>query len=174
MAAKHNKDRYGELWPLETIKAIEAEIEALKDYVVISGGWAWHYMSPPHIDYKHSHDHRDADLFVIPERSWELFAKLAERGFEKTATRFDGVTPNFVRYVKYEPKVILDLFTEHVPTVILDSGIQVVEPNYLLSLYGVKHSSDTCFSVKIARELIAKGESPINNPKMVDFKKLMV
>lgn len=49
-------------------------------------------------------------------------------------------------------------------------GFRVVEPNYLLSLYGHKHSSDLCFSVQIARRLLAQGVSPIGHPDMADYK----
>jgi hypothetical protein len=66
--------------------------------------------------------------------------------------------------------VIFDLFTGDAPSVETASGVRVVTPEYLLSLYGVKHSSDLCFSVQIARSLVARGIDPIGRPEMADFK----
>jgi len=40
MGAPHNKDRYGELWPQHRIDANLADLEPVKDMVVLSGGWA--------------------------------------------------------------------------------------------------------------------------------------
>ncbi len=65
-------------------------------------------------------------------------------GYEKMWTRFD-------------------IFTEAVPSVETASGGDVVEPQFLFSLYGMKHSSIECFSVAIAKDLIARGESPVGN-----------
>jgi hypothetical protein len=175
VAAPHNKNRYGEEYDPEEIEAIRAEIEVVRDFVAVSGGWAWHFMSPPHTELKHAHDHKDADLFVDPDRLWEMLPLIKSRGFEKVWTRFDGLTENFVRYVKVVEgesrpiKVIFDLFVEKVPTTETPSGVRIVEPNYLISLYGVKHSSESCFSLQIARRLLARGESPIGHPDMTDF-----
>lgn len=174
MGAPHNPKRYGETWDLEHLTAIVQEIEALKDYVVVSGGWAWHYMTPPHAELKHAHDHKDADLFVHPENVSEFMTLLLERGYERTWTRFDGQSDNFHRYVRTmggtKPiKVILDLFTGDAPFVETASGVRVVEPRHLLSLYGVKHSSDQCFAVQIAKRLVAAGTDPNGRAEMADF-----
>jgi hypothetical protein len=79
MAALHNKNRYGEQYDPEEIAAILAEIEAVREYVAVSGGWAWHFMSPPHSELKHAHDHKDADLFVDPDRLWEMLPLIKSR-----------------------------------------------------------------------------------------------
>lgn len=172
MAAPHDKARYGEVWKPERVEAVRVEIEAVRPFVVISGGWAWHYMTPPHAEYKHAHDHKDGDLFIDPEQLRQVMNTLRDRGFEKQGTRFDGVTPNFYRYTKgqgTEEEVIFDLFVEKAPFVETGAGVRVVEPTFLLSLYGVKHGSEGCFSVQIARRLAAKGESPVDHPAMADY-----
>ncbi|MGI4789874.1 MAG: hypothetical protein ACRYFS_13605 [Janthinobacterium lividum] len=43
MGAPHNPKRYGETWDPEHLHVLGQEIEAIKDHVVVSGGWAWHY-----------------------------------------------------------------------------------------------------------------------------------
>lgn len=105
-------------------------------------------------------------------------ARLTGRGYQKTWTRFDDQSQDFHRYVKIteeniedEPpvKIIFDVFTQTVPFVTTEAGIRVVEPNFLLSLYGVKHGSGACFSVQIAKALIAKGIDPRGRAEMADF-----
>lgn len=179
MGAPHNINRYGEEWNPDEFAVMQQEIDAFKDLVVVSGGWAWHFMSPSHVELKHAHDHKDADLFVDPNLLWQIMPRLTERGYEKTWTGFDGVTENFVRYTKTvntnaKPvKVIFDLFTEKVQSVETSSGIRMVVPEYLLSLYGKKHSSVECFSVQIAKALISKGESLVGHPAMAEFRKFL-
>ncbi|MEP1487912.1 MAG: hypothetical protein ABJK28_05760 [Algibacter sp.] len=63
MGANHNIKRYGEQWPDYRIKQGLDILEQLKQFVILSGGWAWHFMSPTnHIEYKHAHDHKDIDI----------------------------------------------------------------------------------------------------------------
>ena len=182
MSTPHNAARLGEQWNLERLAVLQAQIEAMKEYVTLSGGWAWHYMTPAgHIEYKHAHDHKDADLFVAPERFPELVVVLKERGYERTWTRFDNRegSDTFYRYTKTVEdsemaesapvKVMLDVFVETVPSV-ETSGMRVVEPNYLLSLYGHKHTSDLCFAVRIARRLLAEGQNPVGHPALADYR----
>jgi hypothetical protein len=177
MSAPHDPGRIGELWNADRLAILQNEIEVVRDYVTLSGGWAWHFMTPPgHAELKHAHDHKDADLFVEPQNLGALAALLKTRGFEKTWTRFDDApgSESFYRYVKSAEakdgpvKVMFDLFAESVPCVEAQ-GFRVVEPNYLLSLYGKKHSSDLCFSVRIARRLVAQGVSPVGHPDMADY-----
>ena len=66
--------------------------ERYLELIVVSGGWAWHFMSPAHDELKHAQDHKDADVFVFPENLWKLLDRLKSDGYEKTWTRFDGVT----------------------------------------------------------------------------------
>lgn len=67
MAAPRNPSRYGETWPQHRIDACLAEMESVHPWVILSGGWAWHFMSPVgHTELKHAHDHKDIDLFVPP------------------------------------------------------------------------------------------------------------
>ncbi len=178
MGAPHNPKRYGETWDPEHLAVIGQEIEAIKDCVVVSGGWGWHYMTPPHVELKHGHDHKDADLFVAPENVSALMTLLLGRGYERVWTRFDGQSDDFHRYVKTvggtKPvKVILDLFTGNVPFVATASGVRVVEPSHLLSLYGVKHSSGQCFAVQIAKRLVAAGINPNGQGEMADFSEFL-
>ena len=182
MSTPHNLTRLGEQWNPQRLAVMQTEIEALKEYVTLSGGWAWHYMTPAeHVEYKHAHDHKDADLFVAPERFAEIVALLKERGYERTWTRFDNRegADTFYRYTKTVEntsgensapvKMMLDVFVEAVPSV--EAGeMRVVEPNYLLSLYGHKHTSDLCFAVRIARRLLAEGKSPVGHPAMADYR----
>lgn len=186
------------------------EIEAVKEYGVLSGGWAWHYMSPPHREEKHLHDHRDIDLHVFPSRFAELVTVLTERGYHRTTTRFDDPSGEFIRYEKHiypcptcgghaeyydsthddegieqfeylcpdcpdethwffnaEPvKVIFDLFVKEVPF-IEAQGYNVVEPEHMLTFYGVKHSSEQCVAVQAARKIEAEGGEIVNNPALV-------
>lgn len=181
MAAPHNASRLGENWnPVRLIVMLE-EIEAVREYVTLSGGWAWHFMTPPgHAELKHAHDHKDADLFVEPENFGTLVALLKSRGFERTWTRFDDAPGSevFYRYTKMVErggetvKVMLDVFAETIPFV-ESQGYRVVEPSHLLSLYGKKHSSDLCFSVQIARRLVAQGVSPVGHPEMADYSEFL-
>lgn len=67
MSAPHNKQRYGEIWPRWRIDVSLRELAPIKPWIIVSGGWAWHFMSPRnHTEYKHAHDHKDIDLFVDP------------------------------------------------------------------------------------------------------------
>jgi len=181
MGAPHDPERIGEEWGPERLQAIEVEIEAVRELVVLSGGWAWHYMTPPgHRELKHAHDHKDADLFVLPERFSELVALLKTRAFERTWTRFDGQegSESFYRYTKTvetkgaPAKVMFDVFVEEVPWV--QAGpVRVVEPAFLTTLYGHKHSSDQCFSLRIARRLLAEGISPVGRAEMADYSEFL-
>ena len=181
MSAPHNPARLGELWNSERLGVLRTEIEAVRSLVVISGGWAWHYMTPNgHIELKHAHDHKDADLFVQPDRFATLVGLLKDRGFVRTWTRFDDRpgADTFYRYTKSVEaangavKVMFDVFVEEVPFVRIGE-VQVVEPNYLLSLYGTKHSSDLCLSVRIARKLLAAWENPVGHSSMAHYKEFV-
>ena len=171
MGAPHNPKRYGETWDPAHLAVLAAEIEAVREHVIVSGGWAWHYLTPPHTELKHAHDHKDADLFVAPEAVTTLMTRLLERGYARVWTRFDGASDDFHRNVRAAEgiKVIFDLFTGTVPAVITSSGVRVVEPGHLLSLYGVKHSSAECFAVQIARRLLSQGVSPNGHAEMANY-----
>lgn len=173
----HNPERLGELWDQTRLSVIGDEINAIADKVVLSGGWAWHLMTPEnHIEYKHAHDHKDVDLFVKPDDFGIFIAQLKQRGYEKTWTRFDRLpsSETFSRYTKTVQieaetvKVILDVFIGEVPSVNVNNFF-VVEPKFLRSLYGVKHSSDRCFAVQIATKLLQQGINPIGCPEMENY-----
>jgi hypothetical protein len=181
MGDKLDPNRFGELWNPLRLQVIERELLAIQPYVVLSGGWAWHFLTPPgHVEYKHAHDHKDADVFVAPPLVAPLMALLAARGYERTWARFDRLPSDvdFNRYTRVvddhsEPvKVMLDLFVADVPHVEA-SGFRVVEPSFLLSQYGVRHSSDQCFAVRIARELVARGEDVAGHPELGQYERFL-
>lgn len=211
MGDPHNPKRYGEVWNRIRWTVLSNEIDAVKEYGVLSGGWAWHYISPPHEEEKHLHDHRDIDMHVFPHRFAELAVALKDRGYRRQTTRFDDPSGEFIRFEKYieacsqcgsqeilkvpldgfgpeefwncfdcgagppgggpdmEPenvKVIFDLFVQEVPFIECN-GYNVVEPNHMLTFYGVKHSSEQCVAVQAARRIQAEGGEIVDNPLLV-------
>ena len=165
---------WGAMWKDEKLTAQLREVSAIRDGVVISGGLAWHLMSPDHKETKQIHDHKDVDLFIIPSKFSEVIDVLKQRGFGRLWTKYDGITPNFYRYSlsadrldgKGHVKVLLDLFVEEVPFIEI-KGFKLVEPSYLLTLYNKVHSSSDCTAVGAARKLLSKGISPINRPELI-------
>ena len=63
-------------------------------------------------------------------------------------------------------KVIFDLFVRAVPTIEVN-GYTVVEPNEMLTYYGVKHSSEQCVAVQAARKIQKDGGDIVGNPLLV-------
>ncbi|WP_228556398.1 MULTISPECIES: hypothetical protein [Myxococcus] len=168
MGDPRNPKRAHERWNLERLRACEAEVRALAPWVTVSGGWAWHFMAPPHEELKRFHDHKDVDLFVEPARFPELIAVLTARGYHRIWTRFDATSTHFYRYARHDEggKVLLDVFVRRVPSVDA-GGIRVVDPATLLTFYGDIHSTDDCVSVLAARRLLAKGHSPLGRVELV-------
>ena len=177
MGAPHNPARYGETWPQHRIDVCLSELEAIRSFAIVSGGWAWHFMSPKcHVELKHAHDHKDIDVFVAPSDVAEVVTILQTRGFEKVWTRYDRLPSNedFRRYEKSVAcpnarpvRVTIDFFVrDDVPWRSVD-GWRVVEPQYLLSLYSNIHSSDKCFAVQAASKLIAKGIDPVGRAELL-------
>ena len=101
MGDPHNPARIGEIWNPIRWQVLANEIEEIKEFGALSGGWAWHYMSPPHKEEKHLHDHRDIDIHVFPDRFAELVVVLKERGYHRQTTRFDDASGEFIRFEKY-------------------------------------------------------------------------
>ncbi|MDM8552090.1 hypothetical protein QUF72_18545 [Desulfobacterales bacterium HSG2] len=179
MGNLHNKERYGEVWPQYRIDACKKELEKIKPYVTLSGGWAWHFMSPlNHTEYKHSHDHKDIDLFVEPENIAVVVSLLKSRGFKKVWTKYDKLpsSEDFRRYEKRHffkdgssVKITIDFFVRSdVPIREID-GWRLTEPSFLLSLYGRIHSSDNCFAVKAASKLIHSGIDPVGRRELTEL-----
>ncbi len=169
------------MWKQDKLDAQLATVAAVADKVVVSGGLAWHLMSPPHAEAKHLHDHKDVDLFVVPERFAETIAVLKGLGFNRYWTKYDGRTPGFYRYGKSEirpedrdkppdrqrhVKVLLDLFVAAVPSIEV-GGLRVVEPKHLLGLYRSVHLSGACSAVKAAAVLIARGLDPVGRAELL-------
>jgi hypothetical protein len=152
---------------LDRIAEHMQELERVKDFVVISGGMAWHLMSPPHRELKALHDHKDLDLLVIPEHFQTVVAILKGAGYEKTWTKYDGISKDFYRYTKYGRfKIMLDLFVEQTPFVEVQ-GFKVVAPAHLLTFYKSKHMSDYCTAVQAATALVAQGIDPVGRIELV-------
>ncbi len=181
MGEPHNKSRYGEIWPQFKIDIYLEELEAIKPLVILSGGWAWHFMSPAnHIEYKHAHDHKDIDLFVVPENVATVISILKNRNFEKVWTKYDDMPSqdDFRRYEKREEydestsvKITIDLFVRaEVPCREIE-GWTITEPVFLLSLYNSIHSSKSCFAVQAAVRLIEQGIDPAGSPDLSEIPK---
>ena len=175
MADPHNPKRYGETWDALRIAAYLTELEKIKPHIILSGGWAWHFMSPKgHTELKHAHDHKDVDIFVHPNEVATVIPLLMGMGFEKVKTRFDKM-PSDEEFRRYEKtvdagKLTIDMFVKNVPFIMVD-GWRLVEPKYLTNLYSTIHSSKSCFAVVSAEKIIAKGESPVNRPELVAIPK---
>lgn len=177
MGDPHNPARYGETWPQYKIDAYLPELQAMKSSVVLSGGWAWHFMSPAgHIEYKHAHDHKDVDIMVPPRTVASTMEILRERRFKKVGTRFDRLPSDedFRRYEKVVTvpgeapfRITLDFFVRDVPVLQCPGGWLVVEPKTLLTFYSNIHSSDNCWAVQAAHRLLSAGNSPLGRGELV-------
>jgi len=170
-------------WKQEKLYAQLIAVSAIKDYVVVSGGLAWHLMSPPHVEDKKIHDHSDVDLFVMPEHAQTVLSILKGIGFTRYWTKYDGLDKNFMRYGQTSEiptedttkpkrvKVLLDLFIEKVPNRIV-GGFSVITPEALLPMYETKHASKECIAVKAATILVARGIDPLGRDELIgDYKK---
>ena len=177
MSTPHNKKRYGELWPQHRIDVCLQELEVIKPFVTLSGGWAWHFMSPVgHKEYKHAHDHKDIDLFVHPSNVATVVSLLKSRDFAKAWTKYDKL-PSAEDFRRYEKRVemegqssvriTIDFFVrDDVPSRDIN-GWQVTDPSFLLTLYRKIHSSDKCFAVKAAIQLLDQGIDPVGRSELV-------
>ncbi len=174
MKREHNTKRYGEIWPQYKIdKGLEI-LKILQQWIIVSGGWAWHFMSEEnHIEYKHAHDHKDIDIFVHPENVAQVMLLLQENDFEKVWTRYDHIpsNENFRRYEKIDwlPKgkqyrVTIDFFEAKNIETIKVNNWTLVAPKTLLGFYSNIHASGNCWAVKKAFELLVNGKNLIGNP----------
>lgn len=182
MGAPHNIKRYGELWDQSRIDEGLKILSIIKEYIVISGGWAWHFMSVTnHTEYKHAHDHKDIDVFVNPKNVAVVMALLQENGFEKVWTRYDHLPSqeNFRRYEKVIYKkdeksfrVTIDFFERDDINAIETNGFFVVLPSQLLTFYRNIHSSDKCWAVMRAKEFIDKGINPVGRIELSEIPRI--
>ncbi|WP_299606311.1 hypothetical protein [uncultured Aquimarina sp.] len=181
MGAPHNKKRYGEVWPSYRIEYALEALKTLKDLVILSGGWAWHFLSPEgHTEYKHAHDHKDIDLFIDPKDVASVMCILLENGFQKVWTRYDHL-PSDENFRRYEKTVIaeneksiritIDFFVKSEIPHRTVKGWKIVEPTYLLGLYSNIHSSDKCWAVQSAIKLLDKGIDPLDREELVTIPK---
>ncbi len=192
MADPHRKDRYGETWNLERNKQMLAVIGLINPYVVISGGWAWHFLSEVgHTEYKHAHDHKDLDIFVAPEFVAGCVRVLKMSAFQKVATKYDALpsAEEFRRYECYHElphpmKLTIDFFVNTPPTLEVPAPemdtlfhaqgtkVKVVDPATLLTYYtktNASHSSDKCWAVEAARKLLKDGEPVLHHPLLTQI-----
>ena len=178
MGDPHNPKRYGETWPQHRIDAYLKLMEHIKPFVVLSGGWAWHFMSPVgHVELKHAHDHKDLDLHVPPIYVGTVVSLLKGVGFVKVRTRYDCFpsAEDFRRYEKaiddgeHPPfRITIDFFVKSVPFREID-GWRVVRPETLLTFYGNIHSSGSCCAVKAATRLLEQGIDPVGREELVEI-----
>ncbi|MBQ4820724.1 hypothetical protein [Aquimarina sp. MMG016] len=176
MGTIHNKKRYGEVWPSYRIDYALKELYQLQKLIVLSGGWAWHFLSPDgHIEYKHAHDHKDIDIFVHPRNVAEVMCILLKNGFKKTWTRYDKLPSeeNFRRYEKLmvidEDKsfrITIDFFVREVPYRKV-KGWNIVKPIFLLGLYSNIHSSDKCWAVQATLKLLDRQIDPLDREELI-------
>jgi hypothetical protein len=167
MGDPRNPARKNETYDLVRLALQLHEIEAVRSLApILSGGWAWHFLSPPHTEFKVLHDHTDIDLFVNPPEVQDIRRLLLGRGFERAKTQWDR--NDFFRLTKSceTGKIVFDIFIQTVPAVIAQ-GHWVVDPAYLLSLYKTVHQSGDCVAVAAARGLLAAGLPIIGSPDLV-------
>lgn len=179
MGAPHNIKRYGEVWPDFRIQYGLEILEKLKERVIISGGWAWHFMSEKeHMEYKHAHAHKDIDVFVKKEKVAEVVMILQQEDFHKVGTRYDHLPSkeNFRRYEKTEElekgkfhRITIDFFESNELETIESNEFTVIKPETLLSFYRNIHSSDTCWAVMAAKKLLPKGIDPVGHLKLTEI-----
>lgn len=177
MSDPHNPARYGEVWPQYKIDAYLQAMQPLKNLVVLSGGWAWHFLSPQgHTEFKHAHDHKDLDIMVPRRTVSSTMVALRDAGFQKVPTKYDRL-PSEEDFRRYEKVITLehqqgmvatlegfrltiDFFVKDVPVLQTPSGWLVVRPDVLLSYYSTIHSSKSCWAVVAAQKLLAEGTAP--------------
>jgi len=161
------------MWKNEKLQAQIKTVEAVKKFVVVSGGLSWHLISPPHEEKKTIHDHSDVDLFVFPEHAGTVIGTFKSLGFNKYWTKYDGIDKNFSRYGatiqegEKRVKVLIDLFVEEVPYYVYNN-FNIIDTEYIMTLYGYKHMSAECTAVKSAKRLLARGESVVGRKELID------
>jgi len=177
MADQHNPNRYGEVWSRHRIDGWDPVLEPLKNLVVFSGGWAWHFLSRVgHTEYKHGHDHKDVDLMVPPRNVGAVVYMLNSMGFKKVHTRYDRLSSkeDFRRYEKHYTttadlpdgigckivRLTIDFFVKDVPELVTPGGWKIVSPEELVTYYSTIHSSKSCWAVVAAKKLLENGADP--------------
>ena len=162
-----NPARAEELWNEARIADQLAEIRRVRTLAVLSGGWAWHFLSPPDEELKVLHDHSDIDLFVQPTDVSTFLVLVESRGFERVKTKYD--TNEFSRHVKHceAGKVVIDAFVGQPPAVTARDGYRVVEPAHLLGLYDTTHQNDGCRAVVAARKLLGAEGRVLGHPSLI-------
>ena len=164
MADPHNPKRYGEKWSQDRLLPYYRFLDLIKKYVILSGGWAWHFMSPIHEEYKHLHDHKDLDIFVKKTDFVKMLNIFQKNGFKKGITLHDSNL--FYRYEKDDMVIDMFLYNTMIPSIVV-YGFSVVEPKQLITYYSSIHSSKNCIAVTNARKLLQENKNPINHPDLI-------
>jgi hypothetical protein len=179
MSDPHNPARIGEKWNQERIDLMEREIRQISKLVpiLLSGGWAWHFISQrPHDEIKIFHDHKDIDIFIEPTDFPKAIQCFTTHAYVRAKTQHDDPSGDFYRYTKYfdvgKGKIVFDVFLEEFKVMgyVEIDGMKIVDPKYLISLYSTKHDSKECVAVIEAKKLIAKGISPIGRKELTTVK----
>lgn len=167
MGDPRNPARKNEIYDPDRLARQFVEIRAIQNLnFILSGGLAWHFLSPSHTEYKILHDHKDVDIFVPPPETQAFRAALRSQGFECSRTQWDR--NDFFRLVKFydRGKIVFDIFVQAVPS-IPAHGYRVVDPKVLLGFYKTMHQSGDCVAVMAARKLLAAGKSVLNSPELI-------
>jgi hypothetical protein len=161
-------------WSTKRVEIYLGDLFIIAPDVVISGGWAWHFLSPPgHVETKFSHDHRDVSMFVAPSRMTSVSLDIGELGFTECVLKTDkshGKVPKdeFHRYEKFVDnvglKMVFEVTVREVPFRTIGE-YQVLDPKELLKLY--EKSTADWGAVVAARKLIAEGIDPQGRPELM-------
>ncbi|CAM1373818.1 conserved hypothetical protein [Tenacibaculum litopenaei] len=167
------------LWPAHfTQKGLEI-LNVLQQWVIVSGGWAWHFMSAEdHPEYKQAHDHKDIDIFVTPDNRALVTQLLCAADFEKVMTPYDRLVTDS-KYRRYEKRdwladgtqytLVIDFIEiDAIPTVQVGNWT-LVHPKTLLNLYQSVQSSHQCWAVRNARALQENDEMIVGNPLLTQL-----
>jgi len=184
MGDPHRIDRYGETWSDTKINAYLFELKGLQDDIILSGGWAWHFMSPTHTEFKHLHDHKDVDIFVAPRDVAKVIMLLGLQKFQRVATIHDANAKrnpgDFRRYEKIVEnedsdgneapfRITIDFFVGSPPHRNI-RGWKVADVDFLLKQYHQgTHSSGECIAVMAARKIRARGLDPLGMQELIQL-----
>lgn len=75
------------------------EISMVASYGTLAGGWAWHFLSPPHQEHYSLHSHRTVEMYGTLQQTREMTAILRAAGYQYI--RMTGPGGDFQRFEKY-------------------------------------------------------------------------
>lgn len=141
-----------ETWDPLLLAAYLNLLQELKAFVVIGGGWAWHFLSPKgHIEYKNLHDHQELDILAPPRTIETAHTALQRSGFKATT-----LGPLDRQYRNQESFLLVVNFrVQDAPVVQCPGGWLVLPPDQLLARYGRQG-----LAARAASEFLASGKKP--------------